>query len=170
MKCQNSVRSSRCLTRDSSMMVAEYGHMGLRSNFKLGQTGFTQIFEGIKMESHRDWVPRYTSKDSWWEFGYWPLHEQERQTLVCSSQIKPWFGMYEEEQPSKCLYHISYGWWGWARKTSLSPPSIHYWPFQGGGFDVVSGSCFGVRVSVMFHFMFVHYTFSSVWVWPPLGK
>ena len=31
-----------------------------------------------------------------------------------------------------------------------------------------SVSCFGVRVSVMFHFMFVHYTFSSVWVaeWP----
>ena len=31
-------------------------------------------------------------------------------------------------------------------------------------------SCFGVRVSVMFHFMFVHYTFSSVWVaeWPTL--
>ena len=42
-------------------------------------------------------------------------------------------------------------------------------PFQGGGSDVVSVSCFGVRVSVMFHFMFVHYTFSSVWVaaWPP---
>ena len=38
--------------------------------------------------------------------------------------------------------------------------------------DVVSVSCFGVRVSVMFHFMFVHYTFSSVWVaeWPPFGK
>ena len=37
---------------------------------------------------------------------------------------------------------------------------------------VVSVSCFGVRVSVMFHFMFVHYTFSSVWVaeWPPFGK
>ena len=37
---------------------------------------------------------------------------------------------------------------------------------------VVSISCFGVRVSVMFHFMFVHYTFSSVWVaeWPPFGK
>ena len=35
-----------------------------------------------------------------------------------------------------------------------------------------SVSCFGVRVSVMFHFMFVHYTFSSVWVaeWPPFGK
>ena len=29
-----------------------------------------------------------------------------------------------------------------------------------------------VSVSVMFHFMFVHYTFSSVWVaeWPPFGK
>ena len=33
-------------------------------------------------------------------------------------------------------------------------------------------SCFGVRVSVMFHFMFVHYTFNSVWVaeWPPFRK
>ena len=41
-----------------------------------------------------------------------------------------------------------------------------------GGSGVVSVSCFGVRVSVMFHFMFVHYTFSSVWVaeWPPFGK
>ena len=29
---------------------------------------------------------------------------------------------------------------------------------------MVSVSCFGVRVSVMFHFMFVHYTLSSVWV------
>ena len=36
--------------------------------------------------------------------------------------------------------------------------------FQGGGSGVVSVSCFGVRVSVMFHFMLVHYTFSSVWV------
>ena len=37
---------------------------------------------------------------------------------------------------------------------------------------MVSVSCFGVRVSVMFHFMFVHYTFRSVWVaeWPPFGK
>ena len=44
--------------------------------------------------------------------------------------------------------------------------------FQGGGSDVVSVSCFGVRVSVMFHIMFVQYTFSSVWVaeWPPYGK
>ena len=41
-----------------------------------------------------------------------------------------------------------------------------------GGSDVVSVSCFGVRVSVMFHFMFVHYIFSSVWEseWPPFGK
>ena len=33
-------------------------------------------------------------------------------------------------------------------------------------------SIWGVRVSVMFHFMFVHYTISSVWVaeWPPFGK
>ena len=37
---------------------------------------------------------------------------------------------------------------------------------------MVSVSCFGVRVSVMFHFMFVHYTFSSICVaeWPPFGK
>ena len=37
---------------------------------------------------------------------------------------------------------------------------------------MVSVSCFGVRVSVMFHFMFVHYTFSSVWVagLSPFGK
>ena len=36
---------------------------------------------------------------------------------------------------------------------------------------MVSVSCFGVRVSVMSHFMFVHYTFSSVWVaeWPPFS-
>ena len=37
---------------------------------------------------------------------------------------------------------------------------------------MVSVSCFGVRFSVMFYFMFVHYTFSSVWVaeWPLFGK
>ena len=29
---------------------------------------------------------------------------------------------------------------------------------------MVSVVCFGVRVSVMFHLMFVHCTFSSVWV------
>ena len=43
---------------------------------------------------------------------------------------------------------------------------------QGGGSDVVSVTCIGVRFSVMFHFMFAHYTFISVWVaeWPPFGK
>ena len=37
---------------------------------------------------------------------------------------------------------------------------------------MVSVSFFGVRVSVMFNFMFVHYTFNSVWVaeWSPFWK
>ena len=37
---------------------------------------------------------------------------------------------------------------------------------------MVSVACFGVRVSVMFHFIYVHYTFSSVWVaeWPPFRE
>ena len=37
---------------------------------------------------------------------------------------------------------------------------------------MVSVACFGDRVSVMFHLMFVHYTFISVLVaeWPPFGK
>ena len=37
---------------------------------------------------------------------------------------------------------------------------------------MVSVACFGVRVSLMLHLMFVHYTFSSVWVaeWSPFGK
>ena len=37
---------------------------------------------------------------------------------------------------------------------------------------MVSVSCFRVRVSVISHFMFVHYTFSSIWAaeWPPFGK
>ena len=57
------------------------------------------------------------------------------------------------------------------RNTSLSPP-VNSLPFQGDGSGVVSVACFGVRVSVMFYLMFVHYTFSSVWVaeWPPFGK
>ena len=65
------------------------------------------------------------------------------------------------EQPTKynCLYHISYRGWGCRLKTSLSPLPlvIHYWPFQGGGYDVVS---------------VVHNTFSAIWVaeWPPLWK
>ena len=38
--------------------------------------------------------------------------------------------------------------------------------------SLVSVSCFGVRVSVMVLFMFVHYTFSSVRVaeWPSFRK
>ena len=44
------------------------------------------------------------------------------------------------------------------------PQVIFYLPFQCGGSGVVSVVCFGVRVSVMFHLMFVHFTFSSVWV------
>ena len=45
---------------------------------------------------------------------------------------------------------------------------VHYWPFRAGG----SVGCFGVRVSVMFHFVFVRCNFGSVWVaeWPPFGK
>ena len=37
---------------------------------------------------------------------------------------------------------------------------------------MVSVACFGVRVAVMFHRKFVHYTFSLVWVaeWPPFVK
>ena len=37
--------------------------------------------------------------------------------------------------------------------------------FSGLGLGfVVYVSCFGVRFLVMLHFMFVHYTFSSIWV------
>ena len=36
---------------------------------------------------------------------------------------------------------------------------VNFLEQRGGGADVVSVSCFGVRVSVMFHFMFVNYTF-----------
>ena len=37
---------------------------------------------------------------------------------------------------------------------------------------MVSVNCFGVRFSVMSHFMFVHNTLSSILVteWPPFGK
>ena len=56
--------------------------------------------------------------------------------------------------------------------SSFANSSTDITHFKGVGSDVVSVSCFGVRFSVMFHFMFVHYTFSSVWVpeWPPFGK
>ena len=37
---------------------------------------------------------------------------------------------------------------------------------------MVSVACFGVSVSVIIRLMFVHYTFSLVWVteWPPFGE
>ena len=35
---------------------------------------------------------------------------------------------------------------------------------------MVSFSGFGVRVSVMFHFKFVHYSFVNITEWPPFGK
>ena len=37
---------------------------------------------------------------------------------------------------------------------------------------MVSIGCFGVRLLVVFRFMFVRYSFGSVWVagWPPFGK
>ena len=36
-----------------------------------------------------------------------------------------------------CLYHVSNRGSGWHRKTCLSSPVFHYWPFQGVGSDVV---------------------------------
>ena len=58
-------------------------------------------------------------------------------------------------------------------KTSLSPPQ----EFVTDRSNAVvltwfSVACFGVRVSVIFHLMFVHFTFTSVFVaeWPPFGK
>ena len=35
-----------------------------------------------------------------------------------------------------------------------------------------SVACFGIRLSAMFHLMFVHFTFSSALFaeWPPFGK
>ena len=35
------------------------------------------------------------------------------------------------------LYHFRNWGWGWACKIDLSPPVIHYWPFQGGSSVVV---------------------------------
>ena len=57
---------------------------------------------------------------------------------------------------------------GWARETSLSPPVIH---IDRSKTVVLMWSLLAVLVSE-FRFVFVHYTFSSVWVavWPPFGK
>ena len=56
--------------------------------------------------------------------------------------------------------------------STFSPPTLKKLMRHIGGSDVVSVRCFDVRFSVMFHFMFVYYTFSSVWVaeWPSFGK
>ena len=63
------------------------------------------------------------------------------------------------EQPTKCLYHISYGESGCAHKTSLSPPPPPQEFVTDRSKAVVlawfSVACFGVRVLVMFHLMFV---------------
>ena len=61
-----------------------------------------------------------------------------------------------------------------AKKTSLSPLPQEFVTDRSKavGLTWFSVACFGVRVSVMFHLMFVHYTFTTVWVaeWPPFGK
>ena len=58
------------------------------------------------------------------------------------------------------------------RNTSLSPPQLFITDRSNA--VVMMWSLLAVLVSdlVMFHLMFVHYTFSSVWVaeWPPFGK
>ena len=65
---------------------------------------------------------------------------------------------------------------GCAHKTNLSPPPPPKEFVADRSKAVVLTwicvACFGVRVSVMFHLMFVHYTFCSVLVaeWPPFGK
>ena len=58
------------------------------------------------------------------------------------------------------------------RKTSLSPQQLISYRSKAVVLMWYSVACFGVRVSVMFHLMFVQYNFSSVWVaeWPPFGK
>ena len=58
------------------------------------------------------------------------------------------------------------------KKTSLSPQEFVTDRSKAVVLKWFSLACFGVRVSVMFHLMFVHYTFSSVLVaeWRPFGK
>ena len=54
-------------------------------------------------------------------------------------------------------------------KTSLGPQEFVTDRSKAVVLTWLSVACFGVRVSVMFHHMFVHYTFSSGLVaeWPP---
>ena len=68
-----------------------------------------------------------------------------------------------------CIKHIE------NRKLNIVPPGPKQILLQVNVLsysDVVSVRCFGVRVSVMFHFMSFHYTLISVWFaeWPPFGK
>ena len=57
-------------------------------------------------------------------------------------------------------------------KTSLSPQEFVTDRSRAVVLTWFSVACFGVRVSVIFHLMFVHFTFTSVLVaeWPPFGK
>ena len=59
-----------------------------------------------------------------------------------------------------------------AKKTSLGPQEFVTDRSKAVVLTWFSVACFGVRVSVMFHLRFVHYTFSSVLVaeWQPFGK
>ena len=55
--------------------------------------------------------------------------------------------------------------WGWRRQIDLSPPVIHYWPFQGGGSDVVLCCLFLVsEFRWCFTLCLFIILFSSVWV------
>ena len=60
------------------------------------------------------------------------------------------------------------------RETSLTPPPSNFVTDHSKAVVLMwfSVACFGVRVSVMFQLMFVHYTFSSVSVAgrPPFWK
>ena len=58
------------------------------------------------------------------------------------------------------------------RKISLSPSNFITDCSNAVVLVKFSVACSGVRGLVMFHLMFVHYTFSSVWVaeWLPFGK
>ena len=58
------------------------------------------------------------------------------------------------------------------KKTSLGPLEFVTDRSKALVLTWLSVACFGVRGSVMFHLMIVHYTFSSVKVaeWTPFGK
>ena len=77
------------------------------------------------------------------------------------------------EQPTKCTTSATEE--DVARIKLIKPPSPQEFVTDRSKAVVLtwfSVACFGVRVSVMFHLMFAHYTFSSVLVaeWLPFGK